>query len=62
MEDVMIPWIQREPSLADMMRDPIFRAVMTRDQVAEADFRRLIETVRSRLDVSPSVRTSGSAD
>ncbi len=34
-----------EPSLNDLMREPIVRAVMDRDAVAESDLRRLLERV-----------------
>ena len=39
-----------EPSLNDLIADPMVRALMARDAVAEADLRRLIDRVRDRLD------------
>jgi hypothetical protein len=39
-----------EPSLNDLIADPMTRALMARDAVAEADLRRLIDRVRDRLD------------
>jgi hypothetical protein len=36
----------REPSLNEMMRDPIIRAVMARDEVAEHEVRRLLDEMR----------------
>jgi hypothetical protein len=35
----------REPSLNEMMQDPIVKAVMLRDAVKEAELRRLLERV-----------------
>jgi hypothetical protein len=35
----------REPSLNEMMQDPIVKAVMLRDAVKEADLRRLMDRV-----------------
>ncbi len=40
----------QEPSLNDLIADPMIRALMARDAVAEADLRRLIEGVRDRFD------------
>jgi hypothetical protein len=39
-----------EPSLNDLIADPMTRALMARDAVAEADLRRLIDRVRDRFD------------
>ena len=39
-----------EPSLSELIADPMVRALMARDAVAEADLRDLIERVRDRLD------------
>lgn len=39
-----------EPSLNELIADPMVRALMARDAVAEADLRQLIERVRNRLD------------
>lgn len=39
-----------EPSLNELIADPMTRALMARDAVAEADLRRLIDRVRDRLD------------
>lgn len=39
-----------EPSLNDLIADPMVRALMARDAVAEADLRRLIDRVRDKLD------------
>ncbi|MDB5361777.1 MAG: hypothetical protein JWO51_3074 [Rhodospirillales bacterium] len=38
-----------EPSLNDLFADPMVRALMARDAVAEADLRRLIDRVRARF-------------
>ena len=50
----------REPSLNEMMRDPIVKAVMQRDAVKEAELRGLIERVRAAYafesDLSPGRR------
>jgi hypothetical protein len=39
-----------EPSLNDLIADPMIRALMARDAVAEADLRGLIDQVRHRFD------------
>lgn len=39
-----------EPSLNDLIADPMIRALMARDAVAEADLRHLIDRVRDRFD------------
>ena len=39
-----------EPSLNDLIADPMTRALMARDAVAEADLRRLIDRVRDQFD------------
>jgi len=39
-----------EPSLDDLFADPMIRALMARDAVAEADLRGLMDQVRDRLD------------
>ena len=39
-----------EPNLNDLIADPMVRALMARDAVAEADLRRLMEGVRDRFD------------
>ncbi len=41
-----------EPSLTEMMREPIIRAVMDRDAVAESDLRRLLDRVRISYQAS----------
>ena len=38
-----------EPNFNDLMADPMIRALMARDAVAEADLRSLMETVRDRF-------------
>jgi hypothetical protein len=38
----------REPSLTELMRDPIVKAVMACDAVKETELRHLIERVRRR--------------
>jgi hypothetical protein len=38
-----------EPNLNDLIADPMIRALMARDAVAEADLRRLIDRVRDRF-------------
>ena len=43
----MTPWACREPSLNEIMQEPIIRAVMARDAVGEADVRRLLDGVRA---------------
>jgi hypothetical protein len=37
----------REPSLNEMMQDPIIKAVMQRDAVQEAELRRLMDRMRA---------------
>jgi hypothetical protein len=39
-----------EPSLNDLIADPMIRALMARDAVAEADLRGLMDQVRHRFD------------
>ncbi len=39
-----------EPSLNDLIADPMIRALMARDAVAEADLRGLMDQVRDRFD------------
>ncbi len=39
-----------EPSLNDLIADPMGRALLARDAVAEADLRRLIDRVRDKFD------------
>ena len=50
----------REPSLSEMMQDPIIKAVMRCDAVKEAELRRLIERVRAayvfEADLGPHAR------
>jgi hypothetical protein len=43
----MAPWARIEPSLNELMREPIIRAVMARDAVAETDLRRLLDEKRA---------------
>ena len=38
-----------EPNLNDLIADPMIRALMARDAVAEADLRHLIDRVRDRF-------------
>jgi hypothetical protein len=38
-----------EPNLNDLIADPMIRALMARDAVAEADLRRLMDRVRDRF-------------
>jgi len=38
-----------EPNLNDLIADPMIRALMARDAVAEADLRRLMAHVRDRF-------------
>jgi len=38
-----------EPNFNDLIADPMIRALMARDAVAEADLRRLMEGVRDRF-------------
>lgn len=38
-----------EPNLNDLIADPMVRALMARDAVAEADLRHLIDRVRDRF-------------
>jgi hypothetical protein len=47
-----------EPNLNELIADPMVRALMARDAVAEADLRRLMERVRDRFD--HGTRSSGS--
>ena len=42
----MAPWARIEPSLSELMQEPIIRAVMARDAVQESDLRRLLDRVR----------------
>ena len=46
----------REPSLNEMMRDPIIKAVMQRDAVKEAELRGLIERVRAVYEFESDLR------
>ena len=39
----------QEPNLNDLIADPMVRALMARDAVAEADLRHLIDRVRDRF-------------
>jgi len=49
----------REPSLNEMMQDPIVKAVMARDAVKEIDLRRLIERVGASYSFEADLRPSG---
>jgi hypothetical protein len=49
----------REPSLNEMMQDPIVKAVMARDAVKETDLRRLIERVGASYSFEADLRPSG---
>jgi hypothetical protein len=40
----------KEPTLAELMAEPIIRAVMVSDAVREADLRQLIAAVSTRLE------------
>lgn len=46
----------REPSLNEMMRDPIIKAIMQRDAVKEAELRGLIERVRASYEFDSDIR------
>lgn len=47
-------WVEQEPSINDMLQDPIMQAVMRRDAVEEAELRRLLD--RLRRDCQDRVR------
>ena len=49
----------REPSLNEMMQDPIVKAVMARDAVKEVDLRRLIERIGAAYSFEADVRPLG---
>ncbi len=44
-----------EPTLTELMREPIVRAVMDRDAVAESDLRRLFDRVRASYN-APNIK------
>lgn len=43
----------REPSLNELMREPIIRAMMACDAVEEAELRRLLEKLKDAYDTKP---------
>jgi hypothetical protein len=47
MEGQMAPWSEIEPSLNELMQEPIIRAVMARDAVEEAELRLLFARVQN---------------
>ena len=49
----------REPSLNEMMQDPIVKAVMARDAVKEAELRRLMDRLRAAYSFSAEGRPRG---
>jgi hypothetical protein len=49
-------WTVREPSFTEMMQEPIIRAVMARDEVAEAELRLLLDRIREAIDERESLR------
>jgi hypothetical protein len=49
----------REPSLNEMMQDPIVKAIMARDAVKEVDLRRLMARVGAAYSFEAEVRPRG---
>jgi hypothetical protein len=45
----------REPSLNEIMQDPIIKALMRRDAVKEAELRRLMARVGATYDFSAAI-------
>ena len=52
----MASWAHIEPSLNELMQEPIIRAVMARDAVKESDLRCLMERVRREYRPQASQR------
>ena len=53
------PWHRRldgEPTITELLDDPVIEAVMARDGVARADLVHLIDEVRGRLDQRNAAR------
>jgi hypothetical protein len=50
---------RREPSLNEMMQDPIVRAIMARDAVKEVDLRRLMARVGATYSFGVEARPHG---
>ncbi len=50
---MMGPRDSEEPAVAEMLRDPIVRAVMARDRVEPEEVRRLMADMRARLLARP---------
>ena len=46
----MAMWAAIEPSLNELMQEPIIQAVMARDAVKETELRRLMGRVRAAMD------------
>jgi len=51
------PRAEPEPSLAEMLRDPIVKALMSGDGVTEAEILRLVDEVKSSAASPKSSRT-----
>jgi hypothetical protein len=49
---------QHEPTLDDLLSEPIILTVMARDGVRSADIRRLLQEVRAREEQTPGVLAS----
>src|SRR5437762_8540356 len=47
-------YVVSEPTIDEMLADPIVRLLMARDCVGEADLRRLIRAVSCQLTIAPS--------
>jgi hypothetical protein len=47
MPDGEVP--RKEPKLADILEEPVIKAMMDRDGVTSDDLRRLVATMRTRL-------------
>ena len=41
-------WLYGEPAIDEMLRDPVVRLMMRRDDVSEADIRRVMRPARDR--------------
>jgi hypothetical protein len=50
---------RREPSLNEMMQDPIVKAIMARDAVKEADLRRLMARIGATYSFGAESRPRG---
>jgi len=55
------PWIAGEPSVEELLRDPVMRALLRRDGLSAQDLMGAIARGRGRLAAAPAVSAASAA-